>query len=224
MTRGGCSYCGPGAGKIRRALAESRPDAYFPALAVSLNNLAIFLSRAGKKEEAPDVIRETVEMYRVLAKASSSVISNLADSLNNLSNRLSEAGKPGEALDANEEAVKIPSRRALVAMNPDAFNSALADYLNNLSNKLEKADRQGEALTAIEGAVHTYRALVKTSSEAFSSDLAMALYNLSFRLTDIGRNDEALTRHLLQSRNRQTCFECWLKGSRMLSTDILGTL
>ena len=45
---------------IRRRLAETRPDAFLPNLAMSLNNLGTMLSQLGRREEALQAAQEAV--------------------------------------------------------------------------------------------------------------------------------------------------------------------
>src|SRR5205823_3649601 len=55
--------------RLYRALAETRPDAFTPDLAMSLNNLANMLRDLGRWEAALAVAEEAVRLYRALAEA-----------------------------------------------------------------------------------------------------------------------------------------------------------
>ena len=48
--------------KIYRALAEARPDAFLPNLAMSLNNQSMFLSELGRREDALGAIDEALQL------------------------------------------------------------------------------------------------------------------------------------------------------------------
>ena len=48
--------------RLYRALAKARPDAFTPDLAMSLNNLASFLSDLGRREAALEVAEEAVRL------------------------------------------------------------------------------------------------------------------------------------------------------------------
>uniref|UniRef100_UPI0028526DD7 tetratricopeptide repeat protein n=1 Tax=Schaalia odontolytica TaxID=1660 RepID=UPI0028526DD7 len=86
--------------RLRRALAEASPAAYAPDLAMSLTNLAAFLSEVGKQDEALEAAREAVRLRRALAEASPQAYTpNLAMSLTNLANILSAVGERNEALE-----------------------------------------------------------------------------------------------------------------------------
>jgi tetratricopeptide (TPR) repeat protein len=50
-------------------LAQARPDAFLPDLAMSLNNLASFLSDLGRREEALAKAQEAVRIREQLAQA-----------------------------------------------------------------------------------------------------------------------------------------------------------
>src|ERR1700716_3327180 len=82
-----------------RELAQTRPDAFLPDLATSLNNLSNTLGELGRREEALAAITEAVEGYRRLALARpDDFLPDLAGSLNNLSIRLAELGRREDAL------------------------------------------------------------------------------------------------------------------------------
>jgi tetratricopeptide (TPR) repeat protein len=90
-----------------RELAASRPDAFRPALAMSLNNLSASLSALGRREEALAAIEEAVAQYRQLAASRPDAFRpDLAGSSHNLSLRLSDLGRREEALAASDEAVR----------------------------------------------------------------------------------------------------------------------
>jgi tetratricopeptide (TPR) repeat protein len=111
--------------RLNQALAEARPDAFIPDLALSLNNLANRLSDLGRREEALTAAEEAVRLYRALAEARpDAFIPDLGLSLTNLAIRLSDLGRREEALAAAEEAVRL--RRALAEVRPDSFIPKLA--------------------------------------------------------------------------------------------------
>ena len=100
--------------------------------AQTLNNLAVRLSEAGRRdEEALRVAQEATGLYRQLAESNEAAYTpDLAASLNNLAIRLSEAGYRDEALRAAQEAVDL--RRVLVEGNEAAYTHDLAGSLNIL--------------------------------------------------------------------------------------------
>ena len=176
---------------IRRQLAATRPDAFLPDLAMSLNNQSNRLSELGRREEALAAIEEAVTSYRQLAATRpDAFLPDLAMSLNNQSNRLSELGRREEALAAIEEAVT--SYRQLAATRPDAFQPDLAMSLNNLSNRLSELGRREEAPGRDRGSRHHPPPARRTRPDAFLPDFAMSLNNLSVFLSELGRREEAL--------------------------------
>ena len=177
--------------EIYRDLARTRPDAFRPRLASSLNNFSILLADVGRREEALEASREAVEIYRDLATAQPDAFRpDLAASLNNFSNRLADVGRREEALEASREAVEI--RRDLAAARPDAFSPNLASSLNNFSNRLKDVGRREEALEASREALEIYRDLAAARPDAFRPDLAASLTNFSNQLAAVGRREEAL--------------------------------
>ncbi|MGD0301720.1 MAG: tetratricopeptide repeat protein [Bryobacteraceae bacterium] len=152
---------------------------------------SIALSAAGRREEALEVAREAVELYRQLDKANTEVFRPaLAGSRNNLAVRLSDVGRREEALEAAREAVEL--YRQLGKSNAEAFRPNLATSLNNLANMLSNVGRREEALEVAREAVELYRQLDKANAEAFRPALATSLNNLANMLSDVGRREEAL--------------------------------
>jgi tetratricopeptide (TPR) repeat protein len=172
-------------------LAESRPDAFLPDLAMSLNNLGNRLSELGRHENALNATQEAVDIYGRLAESRpDAFLLALAMSLNNLGNRLSELGRREDALDATQEAVDI--YRRLAQSRPDAFLRDLATSLNNLGSMLSDLGRREDALDATQEAVDIRRRLAQSRPDAFLPDLAMSLNNLGSMLSYLGRREDAL--------------------------------
>jgi tetratricopeptide (TPR) repeat protein len=89
---------------IRRRLAQTRPDAFLPDLAMSLNNLGAMFSNLGRREEALAASQEAVDIYRRLAQTRpDAFLPNLATSLSVMSDVLA-------ALDRQEEAVRMATQ------------------------------------------------------------------------------------------------------------------
>ena len=82
--------------EIREQLARENPAAYLPDLAMSLNNLASFLSETGDRQGALAPARRAVEIREQLARENpAAYLPDLAMSLNNLASFLSETGIGG---------------------------------------------------------------------------------------------------------------------------------
>ncbi|MCB1021840.1 MAG: tetratricopeptide repeat protein [Bryobacterales bacterium] len=137
--------------RIRRALAQQRPDAFLPDLAMSLNNLATMLSDLGRREDALAQAEEAVRIRRALAQQRpDAFLPDLAMSLNNLANMLRDLGRREDALAQAEEAVRI--RRALAQKRPDAFLPDLATSLG-LIGHIQMAEDPAAALPFFEEAI-----------------------------------------------------------------------
>ena len=177
--------------RLRRALADARPDAFTADLALSLNNLANMLSALGRREDALATAEEAVRLRRALADARPDAFTaDLALSLNNLANRLSDLGRREDALAIAEEAAGL--YRALADARPDAFTADLASSLNNLATMLSALGRREDALAIAEEAVRLRRALADARPDAFTADLASSLNNLATMLSALGRREDAL--------------------------------
>ena len=174
-----------------RQLADARPDAFLPNLAMSLNNQSLSLADLGRREDAQAAIEEAVTAYRQLADARpDAFLPNLAMSLNNQSLSLADLGRREDAQAAIEEAVT--AYRQLADARPDAFLPNLAASLNNQSASLANLGRREDALTAIEEAVTAYRQLADARPDAFLPNLATSLNNQSASLANLGRREQAL--------------------------------
>ena len=177
---------------IYRRLAQTRPDAFLPDLATSLNNLGSHAlqprAARGGAGRQPRGRRHLIGASRKRAPTPSSPTSR--SSLNNLGADLSNLGRREEALAASQEAVDI--YRRLAQTRPDAFLPDLAMSLNNLGACLSDLGRREEALAASQEAVDIYRRLAQTRPDAFLPDLAMSLNNLGVDLSNLGRREEAL--------------------------------
>jgi tetratricopeptide (TPR) repeat protein len=90
---------------IYRQLAEARPDAFLPDLAMSLNNQSGRLGDLGRREEALAAIEQATGIYRQLAEARpDAYLPNLATSLRNLADTLSSLNRDAKASVIREEA------------------------------------------------------------------------------------------------------------------------
>jgi tetratricopeptide (TPR) repeat protein len=141
-----------------RTLAKSRPDAFLPDLAASLQNLGMHLSNAGDHEPALEATREAVDTYRTLAKARpDAFLPDLATELNNLGVVLSDLGQREAALEATREAVD--AFRSLAKARPDAFLPDLVTSLDNLGFDLSDLGQHEAALEATREATEMQRRL-----------------------------------------------------------------
>ncbi len=177
--------------EIYKELAQKRPDAFKPDLAMSLNNLSNRYSELGQREKALDASLEAVEIYKELAqKRPDAFKPDLASSLNNLSVFYSELGQREKALEAILEAVEI--YKELAQKRPDAFKPNLASSLNNLSGCYSELGKREKALDAILEAVEIRKELAENRPDAFKPDLASSLNNLSNRYSELGQREKAL--------------------------------
>jgi hypothetical protein len=177
--------------ELHARLAQARPAAFEPDLAMSLNNLSNVLSETGDRAGALRAIKAAVEIDRRLAQVQPDAFEPaLAVSLSNLTVQLSESGDRAGALRAIEAAVEI--RRRLAKDQPAVFEPALAMSLNNLSNVLRQSGDRAGALRAIEEAVKLNERLAQAQPAAFERNLAMSLNNLSNVLSETGDRAGAL--------------------------------
>jgi tetratricopeptide (TPR) repeat protein len=106
--------------RLRDATIANR-DAHLPALAGSVNNLAVDLAEVGRRGEALTAAQEAADLYRELVALNrDAYLPALAASVNNLAVRLGEVGRRGEALTAAQEAADL--YQELAQIYPDVFN------------------------------------------------------------------------------------------------------
>ena len=157
----------------------------------AMNNLAVRLADAGRREEALEAAQEAVAIRRDLADANpAAYLPNLAGAVSNLANHLAAAGRREEALEAAQEAVAI--HRDLARIDPAAYRPDLAGSVNNLANQLAAAGRREEGLDAAQEAADLYRDLARANPAAYRPDLAGSVSNLANQLAAAGRRQEAL--------------------------------
>ncbi|MFE9799239.1 caspase family protein [Streptomyces goshikiensis] len=175
-----------------RELTYAQEEVFRPDLAEVLGDVAVSLSRAGRREEALAPAQEAADLYRALALNNpAAYLPELAGSLNNLANVQSATGDGQAALTTIAEAVTI--RRDLAKTNPAAHLPDLAGSLNNLAAcQSTTGDRPG-ALTTITEAVTIRRDLAKTNPAAYLPNLATSLNNLATCQSDNGDRPGALT-------------------------------
>ena len=156
--------------------------------AVVLNNLSLFLSAIGRRQEALAPIEEAVKIYRELAKTNPAYLGNLAGSLTNLGSHYIALGRRQEALSPTEEAVKI---RRVLAKNDPSYLDDLARSLTNLGGALSELGRRQEALPPAQEALMIFRKLAEID-RAYLDDLALSLTKLGKALSELGRRQQAL--------------------------------
>jgi tetratricopeptide (TPR) repeat protein len=94
-----------------RALAETRPDAFLPNLAMALNNQSVCLAGLGRREDALTAIEEAVTIRRALAQARPNLFADgYANSLETQARILAALGREAEAETAQAEAAAIRNR------------------------------------------------------------------------------------------------------------------
>ncbi len=164
--------------KLFRSLAAANPEAFLPAVAMTLNNLAALHYAQNAFAPALAAYQEALQTYRSLAAANpEAFLQYVAITLNNLAVLHDEKKDYDLALAAYQEALKI--RRSLAAANPEAFLQYVAITLNNLAVLHQAQNAFGPALAAYEEALQIYRSLAAANPEAFLPDVAMTLNNLA---------------------------------------------
>jgi len=94
--------------EIHRELADTRPGAYLPGLAMALREMAKFLWGAHRAEEAIETAGEATEIFRTLAASEPEAYrAELGRSLISQGQMLLDSGRREDAMAATKEAVGI---------------------------------------------------------------------------------------------------------------------
>ena len=175
---------------LYRTLVEHNPAAYTPDLAMSLNNLAIYLDSNGQQREALTTAQEAVTIRRNLVEHNPATYTpDLASSLNNLAKSQAANGQQREALTTAQEATNL--YRTLAQHNPAAHTPDLATSLNNLAIYLDNNGQRREALQTAQEATNLYRTLVEHNPAAHTPNFAMSLNTYANILERSGSTKEA---------------------------------
>jgi hypothetical protein len=127
--------------EMRRTLAAQRPDAFWPGLAASLNNLANMLSALSRGEEALAAALEAVDMYCALAAQRPDAFRpDLAISLAVLAICLDGIGRHEDAVAANAEAMATLSDA--FRRHPAAFAGQVRHIVREYIERCEKLGRE----------------------------------------------------------------------------------
>ncbi|MEM6447214.1 MAG: TIR domain-containing protein [Cyanobacteria bacterium P01_D01_bin.123] len=106
-----------------------------------LNNQSNRLSELGRREEALETARESVEIYRELARTRpDAFLPDVAGSLNNFGTMLSELGRREEALEAAREAVAL--LLPFFERYPQGFMNWMQVFTRNYLERSEQAGRE----------------------------------------------------------------------------------
>ena len=176
---------------LHRELAQARPEAFLPNLAMSLDNLGNRQSELGQHEAALASTQEAVDLHRELAQARPEAFPpDLAMSLDNLGSRQSELGQHEAALASTQEAVDL--HRKLAQARPEAFLPDLAMSLDNLGSRQSELGQHATALVSTQEAVDIRRKLAEARPDAFLPDLAMSLNNLGVDQSALRQREAAL--------------------------------
>src|SRR5262249_51228792 len=119
---------------IHRGLAETRPDAFLPDLAMSLNNLGEDLSNLGRREEALAASQEAVAIKRRLAETRpNAFLPNLATILAAHGSALERAERHADAAGDCHEGL------AIIAPFVERYAQAFGDLARNLRRDYDVA-------------------------------------------------------------------------------------
>ncbi|MGW4641139.1 trypsin-like serine protease [Sphaerisporangium sp. NPDC004334] len=177
---------------LYRALAHTDPDTYVPHLVGLMNNHALRLAEAGRRDEAFTVSAEAVGLCRELGVVDrDAYLSDLAASVNDHAIWLAGVGRRAEAVSFSGEAVGL--YRELVLVSRDAYLFGLAASVNNHAVRLAEVGRRDEAVTVSEEAVGLCRELGVVDRDAYLPNLAASVNNHAVRLTEVGRRGEAVS-------------------------------
>jgi tetratricopeptide (TPR) repeat protein len=164
--------------KQYRLLAEQNPEAWLPAVALTLNNLAVLQWNQNDYNSADKGYKEAQRLYRELSESNPQIyLPEVAKTLNNHANLQWSRHEYDLAEKDYREALNI--RRNLAASNSHKYLSAVATTLNNLAvlqwsrHEYDSAEKDYRETLAI------YLELAESNPQMYVPDVAMTLNNLA---------------------------------------------
>lgn len=160
-----------------RERAKNNPS-YDRLVALTLNNLANLHTDLNQLEIAEEEYKETLEIYRNLAKVNpEAYLPNVATTLNNLAVLYWNLNRHDIAEVEYKEALEI--YRNLAKANPDAFLPFVATTLNNLGVQHNYLNQREIAEADFKEALEIRRKLAKDNPDDYLPDIAVTLNNLA---------------------------------------------
>src|SRR5690606_10662341 len=111
-------------------------DAARPELATMPYNLGVLMSESDRWPEARPVMREAMELQRVLVESCPELLPNSAIGLNTLAQCLTKLGHHAEAATVKQEAGAVWTKVAKVM--PEVLSSDVADAVHDLAKRMTK--------------------------------------------------------------------------------------
>ena len=177
----------------RACIQEGSPASEIDArVARAIIGLCAALQRLGKAEEALNLIKEAVLIFRFLNEQSSlhHYKAELAIVLNNMANYMQDSGEIAVALPTIDEVVNI--RQELARMKPDLYKPDLVVSLLNASTCYSELPYFHEqALNLAEKAVDISRELVLEVPGKHAAHLGATLHNRANRRMVLWRHQDA---------------------------------
>ncbi|MDT8450687.1 MAG: tetratricopeptide repeat protein [Wenzhouxiangellaceae bacterium] len=164
--------------EMRRELLGTEPH---PALATSLNNLALVLATRGDAERGEALFREALEMKQAMLPEANNEI---AVGMNNLAILLRRTGKLDEARDMYKQAIAIQEQ----VLGPT--HTEVARTMRNLAVLLHTMDRTEEAIGLARRALE----IRELQHDGDHPEIALIQMSLGQWLSAIGESEEAETR------------------------------
>ena len=155
-------------------------------LAMTLNNLAVFLSDLGQIDEAEGYYKEALEIRRKLIKKNPGYMADLAGILNNIGNLYRKLDKQNEAEGYYKEAIEI--YRRLAQENP-CYMAELAVTLNNVAVFHSDLGQIEKAESYYKESLEMRRELTRRNP-AFAPSEFQALINYTIFLAGVGKWQE----------------------------------
>ena len=178
--------------EIRRELARSNPQAYEPALAQSLNNLANLYGRIRRYEEAEAMINEALAIRKRLAKDNPQAYDpDVAGSLSSLAVLYFETRQLDKAEATHKEALEI--RKRLAKANPKEYEPSVVFTKPNFANLYTVTQQFDKAETMNKQALDIRTRLAKDNPQTYEEDVAQSMINLAVLYSDTERLEEAET-------------------------------
>ncbi|KAG8963618.1 hypothetical protein FRC03_002765 [Tulasnella sp. 419] len=177
--------------EIRHMFKEHGQSEQLRKLALSLKDLAEYLTQLERLEVGLKPWQEAIEVYRQLAEMDRFMyLPGLASHTEGLASYLSRFEQYHDSAEVGEQAVRM--YRELVARDERSYLHHLGRSWQTLATYLSDAGRQEDALKASQEAVKIHRTLVRNHAERFHPALAQSLNQLCCSLGNVNQHLEAV--------------------------------
>ena len=178
--------------EIRKRLADSNPQTYGPALAMSYSNLGLLYRAIQRFTDSEQMLKSALEIYKRLADSNPQAYDSfLSNCYFNLGLLYSSTQRFADSEAMHKSALEI--RKRLADTNPHAYNPDLAGSYHNLANLYSVTQRFTESEQMYNSALEIYKRLMGENSFIYGQKQADCLFWFAHLQLKQGKTTEAIS-------------------------------